>query len=1080
MFNVLKSLASREGDKFCKQARLAIGKIYNPSITLSEQKETLSEIFQILDKCKKWRSGASETLGKEDFRATCFLAFASILSQELEEKNDVEAQEILSFLKKAIVAFDTPQNRKLYPYSLQKLEMTCEAFQQGNLKAPLYDVLASYLDFSLFRYNIHPFDRAELHTAPIKEKVNNNGAASFALRFVANNFNKEPEEIIISELQKAMLFKSVQDSEDDRISALLALNAYIMMAKTTNHYDHYHSYNALSILFLVSMKGPDFRELYQDVDEVVSNALLGMQSSTEQAGYIKVLYMALMLHPRNVDVHKYEKSIEILKKSSDFEENSPVQIWRLINLAYACRMSDWGNSLENKLEALSFYIDALQGIQDVKEGKKNFDLPQYCNVELLETIILFSISDILLRNLGIISDFHELIDYAFNRLDRFSNELQGSHFYISFLINKALYLHHNNQNQDAIRLLESAKSNELDVSDQLSLLQTLSFLYRAFADSYSMADNQVKDLYVKSIESYNSYCTILQKHNEYGNIEELIQSGISAAYSLRELRIKKFIEREHADQQIIRIYDHIVGTALDIGKERSLPAVYDKIREAFVADYKIFSISAIHLGEYGQALLILEFFSCTKLSFFHQASEILNDAGYKTQIKNAFHGVFGEGDFKNALVNKEVIRDYSEKFRFFDTVGNFFNHYHNSDFALYSQDAIFDFIAENDRKIFISVLSLDYKSLIINHTQNDVYIENTITNAYELWTEGFLKNWYQVLEDIELGKLNSENLIHKLDCILPEFSHLAPENLWQNSSNNNNLIIIQDSILKMIPYGLISHEEICLLEKYNISYTNSLSELNLLQRKLSNYNNDKSLAIVIAKRTHLVRSDEEGGLDTANLEKEFISSWFPDHSITFFDADEGFSKEDLLDALPSHTYWHVIAHGKFMLMDINASFLSISDDQKITFDDILSLYGKKSSPRIVTLSSCETAQSDVFGFVDRSLSFQTAFNAVGAIGTIGTIWPVFSAASALIMMRFYELHIGSNFNPAQALKEAQLWLRGTTSEEFINYIEGHISDGRISEPSAQKLLHILKTKKKADECPFSASDFWGGFTLHGI
>ena len=48
-----------------------------------------------------------------------------------------------------------------------------------------------------------------------------------------------------------------------------------------------------------------------------------------------------------------------------------------------------------------------------------------------------------------------------------------------------------------------------------------------------------------------------------------------------------------------------------------------------------------------------------------------------------------------------------------------------------------------------------------------------------------------------------------------------------------------------------------------------------------------------------------------------------------------------------------------------------------------------------------------------------AFLGLGAGGVIGSLWQVSDAATALLMARFYELHIGDGLAQAAALKQAE-------------------------------------------------------------
>ena len=45
--------------------------------------------------------------------------------------------------------------------------------------------------------------------------------------------------------------------------------------------------------------------------------------------------------------------------------------------------------------------------------------------------------------------------------------------------------------------------------------------------------------------------------------------------------------------------------------------------------------------------------------------------------------------------------------------------------------------------------------------------------------------------------------------------------------------------------------------------------------------------------------------------------------------------------------------------------------------------------------------------------------ALGAAGVLGTLWPVSDAATALLMAKFYDLHLEAGLDPPTALNQAQ-------------------------------------------------------------
>jgi CHAT domain-containing protein len=135
--------------------------------------------------------------------------------------------------------------------------------------------------------------------------------------------------------------------------------------------------------------------------------------------------------------------------------------------------------------------------------------------------------------------------------------------------------------------------------------------------------------------------------------------------------------------------------------------------------------------------------------------------------------------------------------------------------------------------------------------------------------------------------------------------------------------------------------------------------------------------------------------------------------------------------------------------------------------------------------------------------------AIGAAGVLSTLWQVDDRATALLIARFYDLHLGDGLAPQSALQQAQQWLRTTTRKQFIAYASAAVIDGRIADAGMGLKLEAslmrstyghtrfasiwawLNTKIKAgvpeetaqahpDEKPFAHPYFWGGFIHLGL
>ena len=132
----------------------------------------------------------------------------------------------------------------------------------------------------------------------------------------------------------------------------------------------------------------------------------------------------------------------------------------------------------------------------------------------------------------------------------------------------------------------------------------------------------------------------------------------------------------------------------------------------------------------------------------------------------------------------------------------------------------------------------------------------------------------------------------------------------------------------------------------------------------------------------------------------------------------------VLAGLKGKSYWHFAAHGLFDWDDARQSGLLMKDRQLLTVGALLDARGALGSPRLVVLSACETGLYDTSRNPDEFVGLPATFLELGAGGVIGSLWQVNDLATALLMARFYELHIGGGVVPADALKQAKVWLRG--------------------------------------------------------
>jgi CHAT domain-containing protein/tetratricopeptide (TPR) repeat protein len=140
---------------------------------------------------------------------------------------------------------------------------------------------------------------------------------------------------------------------------------------------------------------------------------------------------------------------------------------------------------------------------------------------------------------------------------------------------------------------------------------------------------------------------------------------------------------------------------------------------------------------------------------------------------------------------------------------------------------------------------------------------------------------------------------------------------------------------------------------------------------------------------------------------------------------EGATKDDVLAALGDHSVLHFACHGAASPADPLASSLRVAPQEQLTMRQVLTR--RLTAARLAVLSACETAVPGA-ELPDEGVGMPSSFIEAGAAGAIGSLWEVPDVSTMMLMTRFYELWRESDQEPAEALRQAQQWLRDSTNE----------------------------------------------------
>ena len=212
-------------------------------------------------------------------------------------------------------------------------------------------------------------------------------------------------------------------------------------------------------------------------------------------------------------------------------------------------------------------------------------------------------------------------------------------------------------------------------------------------------------------------------------------------------------------------------------------------------------------------------------------------------------------------------------------------------------------------------------------------------------------------------------------------------------------------------------------------------------------------------------------------------------------------KAELYRQAGAYRWLHFACHGEFDPDDPLASTLWLAPAELLTALDILD--DLRLNCDLVTLSACESGLSRVRRG-DELVGLTRAFRYAGAPALVSTLWRVDDRSTRILMEKFYQ-EIGAGRDYAEALKQAQLYLKSLTHREAQKILAS--SPAPTDEPSSFQPHPTLSTGERigrmagaylrgsggqdeaelteilsgeADDEPiFASPTFWASFVLVG-
>jgi CHAT domain-containing protein/tetratricopeptide (TPR) repeat protein len=236
------------------------------------------------------------------------------------------------------------------------------------------------------------------------------------------------------------------------------------------------------------------------------------------------------------------------------------------------------------------------------------------------------------------------------------------------------------------------------------------------------------------------------------------------------------------------------------------------------------------------------------------------------------------------------------------------------------------------------------------------------------------------------------------------------------------------------------------------------------------------------ENTLMLIVDPSKDLSAAKIEAKLLRDLFAAHSeLTFTLQEDQATQLNVVRTSRVGNYWHFAGHAKYVWQNPSLSHLSLANDETLPLYWV-PMWMDLRATRLAVLSACETGMTPARDPAQEFAGLFTAFLTAGAPTVLASLWPVENVSTALMTHRFYQYHLGDPHEgitprpPADALHDAQAWLRQLTYAELIAYVAPKL-DSSLGSIWIDVLG--LEARVNNEGCPFESPYFWAGFVLVG-
>jgi len=332
-----------------------------------------------------------------------------------------------------------------------------------------------------------------------------------------------------------------------------------------------------------------------------------------------------------------------------------------------------------------------------------------------------------------------------------------------------------------------------------------------------------------------------------------------------------------------------------------------------------------------------------------------------------------------------------------------------------------------------------------------------------------------------LGQMAGVGLGRELAAVLPTLGEMlmAPLAVRLRELGAAAVTIIPSGRLNLLPLHAASYEidgaARTFLDEFAASFAPSAQTIVESQMRAA-VAADPAAALVVANPQPLpkgipsLRFAREEAQEVAALLSEQAA--FVGRVAHLYETEATLSAVDT--ALPGKRVFHFACHAVFDADEPLNSGLLMAGGEMLTLRAIRDSEALAGT-RLAVLSACQTGLTDFRELPDEVIGLPTGFLAAGAAGVVGSLWPVDDRSTALLMTHFYRCVLAGDA-PADALRSAQLWLRGVTWGELDAYYSVFLPRMTIS--SAEE-AHEEASLKDPTAAAYVEPYHWAAFTFSG-